>query len=218
VNDDPAPLEHELGRGELALAMGEPEDAADAFQRALNYRPHDPDALLGLARSYLASGDGEAALRVLQRLGTRHPGLLQGSARNEYATALYQSAAARLERGEVASSLTLLQQLEQIDPAHPGLAPLHAEAVVAEARRQLLLGADDGDELGADRVPDADTSLERAKILLEAGKLDPAITLLSDALVHHPADMRLRALMDRALDIRYPDAPWAGGTGRRPSD
>jgi thioredoxin-like negative regulator of GroEL len=44
-----------------------------------------------------------------------------------------------------------------------------------------------------------------AEKLVEAGLTDTAITVLSDALLRNPNDERLISLMDRALEIRYPD-------------
>ena len=39
---------------------------------------------------------------------------------------------------------------------------------------------------------------------IERGQTDRAISVLSDALLRHPGDRELQALMDRALEIRYP--------------
>ena len=47
-----APVE----RGEVALAMGDSDDAADAYRDALAFRPDDPRALLGMARTELTRG------------------------------------------------------------------------------------------------------------------------------------------------------------------
>jgi hypothetical protein len=48
--------------------------------------------------------------------------------------------------------------------------------------------------------------------------VDTAISVLSDALLRHPEDRRVQALMDRALEIRYPNGLPSGdppGSGSR---
>ncbi len=49
---------------------------------------------------------------------------------------------------------------------------------------------------------------------MESGRVNTAISILSDALLRHPEDRRVQALMDRALEIRYPDGlPRSGSPG-----
>jgi predicted Zn-dependent protease len=54
---------------------------------------------------------------------------------------------------------------------------------------------------------DADPVVSLAEKLVETGRTDTAITVLSDALLRDPDDERLISLMNRALETRYPDAP-----------
>jgi predicted Zn-dependent protease len=53
-----------------------------------------------------------------------------------------------------------------------------------------------------------------AQVLIERGRVDEAIRLLSDASVRHPQDGRIEELMDRAIEIRYPSRPAKRSTSR----
>jgi Flp pilus assembly protein TadD len=54
---------------------GRVESAMGAFRRAVAASPKDPIAHLGLARAYLAGGDGAAAREQIAILETIDPGL-----------------------------------------------------------------------------------------------------------------------------------------------
>ena len=68
-NGAPNPLKpiHEL-YGEALLAANRADDAVDQFARSLQRTPNRPLSLLGLARSYAALGDEEAARKQYQKL------------------------------------------------------------------------------------------------------------------------------------------------------
>jgi tetratricopeptide (TPR) repeat protein len=68
-NGAPNPLKpiHEL-YGEALLEANRADDAADQFARSLQRTPNRPLSLLGLARSYAALGDEEAAKKQYQKL------------------------------------------------------------------------------------------------------------------------------------------------------
>jgi tetratricopeptide (TPR) repeat protein len=215
------PYEVALERGRVALALGETEDAADAYRSALAFRPDDPLALHGLARTHVARGDGEAALPIFARLAAVDPDYLDHEAATDHHFALYQAARDRTLRGDSAGALRLLRRLQQLAPAHDGLAPLAHEVLLVEGARLRVAG----DEAAAAQLltealgPTAagpDAAAQVASALLAIGREDAAIPLLSDALLRRPHDATLRALMERALEIRYPNSPLDGrGRPRR---
>jgi predicted Zn-dependent protease len=211
------PYQVELERAEVALRVGEPEDAVDAYRRALAHRSDDPEGLHGLARSYVAQGDGESALGVFARLERADPDYFHEQATTDYHFAIYQAARNRLRRGDSARALELVRRLERLDPDHSGLEALRAQALIAEGGRLQVAGRPEEAEvlfreaLGSDAAG-ADATLGLAETLMESGRVNTAISVLSDALLRHPNDRRVQALMDRALAIRYPNG-LPGGRG-----
>lgn len=204
-----ATYERDLERGHVALRMGQREDAADAYRAALALHPGDPRALEGLARAQLALGEGEAALDTLVRLESEAPGRVEASAGRELRAALFLVAERRLRLGDSAGSLRLLRRLEGLDPGHPGLQRLLVDCRVAESGRLRVAGrSQEADALLREAVgtdaADGDLSFTLAVSLMERGHLDTTISVLSDALLRHPDEQRLQALMERALRIRYP--------------
>lgn len=217
------PYEVEVERGEVALHSGDPEEAAEAYRRALAYRHDEPEGLQGLALSYIAQGDEESALGVFERLERTDPDYLKERAATDYHFAIYQVAKSRLYRGDSARALELLRRLERLDPGHSGVEALRMQALIAEGGRLQVSGRREEAEvllreaLGAGAAG-TDATLGVARTLIESGRVDTAISVLSDALLRHPADRRMQALMDRALEIRYPKGLPRGaspGSGRR---
>jgi predicted Zn-dependent protease len=204
------PAAPDLERAERALAAGEAEDAADAFRNALAFHPESSEALHGLARSYAARGDGESALLVFSELKRVDASYFRDRAAADHQFALYQAARSRLWRGDPAGALEALRQLRALDPDHPGLRDLMPRVLIAEGGRLQVVGR--GEEAEAlfreatgERPSGADRVVVLAEKLVETGLTDTAITVLSDALLRNPNDERLISLMDRALEIRYPD-------------
>ena len=200
----------ELDRGEHALSAGQPADAEDAYLRALNYRPGGSEALVGLARSALARADGEGALAALARAEHGDPDHAREWVSALRREALLAAARQSFERGDSAGTLERLARLEALDPGHPGRAELEGEALLAEAARLYVAGRRaEAEVLGrvalGTRSSGSDAALALAEALFARGRLGPAISVLSDALLRHPGDPRLGALMDRTLEIRYPD-------------
>jgi len=217
------PYEVELERGEVALRVGDPEDAADAYRRALAHRRDEPEGLHGLARSYVAQGDGESALGVLARLERADPDYFRERATTDHHFAIYQAAKNRLRRGDSARALELLRRLERLDPEHSGLKALRTQALIAEGGRLQVAGRPEEAEvlfreaLGSDAAG-VDATLGLAETLIQSGRVNTAISVLSDALLRHPEDHRVKVLLDRALEIRYPDGLPRGdspGSGSR---
>jgi tetratricopeptide (TPR) repeat protein len=206
----PDPREVLLERGQVALAIGDPEDAEDAYQQLLSLRPNDPAALLGLARTHLARHDGEAALEALARLNGAAPGYLDAHAPEVVPLALEQAARQSLESGDTARALERLARLDQLDPGRPGVAELRVQTEILEAGKLYAAGRIPEAEALASRafrarLSGADAALALAHALAREGRLDMAISILSDARARHMGDRRLTALMDRLLEIRYPE-------------
>jgi tetratricopeptide (TPR) repeat protein len=208
-----APRRAELARerGDVALQLGEIEDATDAYRDALASDPRDPQALLGMARCYIALGNGEAALDEFGRLAATNPRFLEGEAATDYHFALYQAAKQARRRGDSTLALRRVRRLRELDPDHGGLDELETDVLILEGGRLQVMGRQQEAEalfleaMGRGR-PQADRagSAALARALLERGQTDRAISVLSDALLRHPGAADLQALMDRALEIRYP--------------
>jgi thioredoxin-like negative regulator of GroEL len=200
-----------LEEAHLALRAGDPDDAEDAYRRALDLRPDSAAALHGLARTHAARGDGRAALTLLWRLEQEHPEYFRSRAQADLRFALYQAAKQNLWAGDSARALELVHRLEALDPAHGGLGELRTDAQLWEAARlyvggrlyeaEALIGAVVGR-----RVTGAEAARLLAEALIERRRTAPAISVLSDAMTRHPREIQLRQLMDRALEIRYPDS------------
>jgi len=207
---DPGAFDRE--RGQEALARGEIQDAHDYFRYALDARRNDPGALLGLARSCAALGQNERALDLFFTLEQVDPASLRGSARRDYAQALLQAAEVRLQRGDPVEALRDLRHAETLDPGHPGLADALPRALIAASGRLRVAGRTQeaealfGEAAGANPPP-AQAPAALAQALLAQRELDRAISVLSDAVSKGPADAELRALLEQALERRYPDPP-----------
>ena len=205
-----AEYQAQLHAGHVALQSGAPDDAADAYRRALLARPDDADALLGLARCHSARGDGRSALTVLMRLEARHPAYHRARASRDLRFALYQAAKQHLWDGDSARALKLTKRLRELEPGHPGLQQVRAEALLREAARFYVGGrVPEAEQLTSElvgrRVQGPGAALALAEVLLEKDRPALAISVLSDASRRHPRDMRLQVLMERALRIRYPN-------------
>jgi Flp pilus assembly protein TadD len=208
-----APRRAELARerGDVALGLGNSADAADAYREALSIEPRDPEALLGMARSHVAQGDGEAALVVFGRLAAADPAYFEVEAATDFHFALYQAAKQALRRGDSTLALRQVRRLQELDPDHGGLEGLETDVLIREGGRLQVAGRPEAAEVLLQEAlgrgtPEADRegAVALAVALLERGQTDRAISVLSDALLRHPGDPELRALMDGALEIRYP--------------
>jgi predicted Zn-dependent protease len=202
----------------MALQTGEPADAADAYRSALRLRPDAPEPLHGIARAHSARGDGRSALTALLRLESEHPAYYRSQADVDLRFALYQAAKQHLWAGDSARALDLCDRLAALEPDHAGLAELRAEAQLREAARLYVAGrVPEAERLTAELVgrplAGSDAARALAEMLLDGGRAELAISLLSDALLRHPSAAPLQALMERALDIRYPNT--LPGPGRR---
>ena len=203
--DDPARTH--LEEGEAALAVGAPEKAESAYRLALETAPRDPRALRGLLRAQLQRGEGEPALALLARLDGAEPGWWHREGGRELrCQALLLAGVARLESGNPAGALEPARLSS--DSACRGGPDLYARALAAEGDRARR-GGDAVAAIGHYRaaletatLPDAQTYHSAASLLIEDGRREEAVALLSEALQVHPEDRALRDLMVRALSIR----------------
>lgn len=203
--------EPQLQRAEMALAVGSPEDAIAAYRRALEYEPRNPEALHGLARAHVARGEAETALGIYTGLELGAPAYFE-SALRDYLEAVDRAAEGRLAAGDAAGALELLRRLQERDPGRAGVDPRIRAALLAEGARRVADGRVwEGEELFREVLEADPGSVEAvlglAEALLTAGRVDDAIRVLSDASLAHPDDPRIDALMDRAIEIRYPSTP-----------
>ena len=65
----PSPVDEALEQAEAALAAGDFGTASAVFGQVLHHEPGNPDALAGLARCHLESGDTAGAREVLDQAG-----------------------------------------------------------------------------------------------------------------------------------------------------
>ena len=139
---------------------------------------------------------------VFSELKRVDAGYFRDRAAADHQFALYQAARSRLWRGDPARALEALQQLRALDPDHPGLRDLMPRVLIAEGGRLQVVGR--GEEAEAlfreatgERPSEAGLAVELAEKLVEMGRTDTAITVLSDALLRNPNDERLISLIDR---------------------
>jgi cellulose synthase operon protein C len=197
---------HPVDRGELALARGHPAAAEAAFREALAERPDDLRALHGLARAQLGQDRPEPALATLDRLEAIDPGYAHVAAGRDHARALARAAEARL-RARPPDPDGALARLDRLDALHPGAVDdrgLRARALSLQAERARARGDVDA-AVGRYRAAVAadpthlEAALALADLLLEQGRTDEAVSLLTDALRRHPEDLRVQRLMVDAL-------------------
>jgi tetratricopeptide (TPR) repeat protein len=100
---DPAYAPATVALADALFRSGRPDEAAKAYQSALEREPDQPQALLGLARVDLQRGDDKGAVAHLRLLVSRHPESTTG-------TALLAQVLGRLGDAEEAEAMTLLSQ------------------------------------------------------------------------------------------------------------
>ncbi len=195
-----------LDEGEANLAVGDADAAVAAYRVALDVTPDQPDALLGLARAELARADGDAALAALDRLVEIDAGAAVAGRTTELrCAALVAVATRRLERDESAAGPA--GELELVPCAGAAARDARVAVHLDEAGRDRRAGRPEQAlaHYAAAREADPDRVAgfsEAAELLLDAGRRDEAIGLLSAGLERHPREARLRELMVAALGVR----------------
>jgi tetratricopeptide (TPR) repeat protein len=113
---------HELGRNFVSLGLDElqlknHERAVEAFDRALQLSPRDPDALAGMARAYAEAGQAADAAAYLRRL---HPGgpsnELGAKERREASRRFAEAGQATFETGDAEEAVRLFTEALAFEP------------------------------------------------------------------------------------------------------
>jgi tetratricopeptide (TPR) repeat protein len=178
--------------GNLQLARGAHQAAADAFTRSLALRADSVPARFNLANAQLLLGRAEDALANLERVLELDP---------DHQRARYQAAMAksRLDRAEEA-----MRDLEAMLVATPGYAP--SLLGLAELRRQGgdLAGAraayEEVEQRGGDVSSRVDARIGLATIAVQEGRVDAAIDHLRAAVTLAPERDDVREELARALE------------------
>ncbi len=180
----------QVRHGDAALAAGKTSVALHAYRSALERRPEDGRALLGLAKALLADGDPDAAVapaRAAHAAEVRGADLVLARALVEVgqgaeARALAEAAAAQapkdpaaqalvveatLASGDLKAARAAAERLEQLDPG----APERALAAWVRARSGDLKGAADlASKAAATGLDDSRVQSEAAAVLLLCGE------------------------------------------------
>jgi tetratricopeptide (TPR) repeat protein len=193
---DPRAVEPALAVGRAALAAEDLQTARDALERALAIRPGDRGALEAIAEVGTRMGDPELSLRAAR-------GLLAHVDGPAPAASLERRAAAALEilgrDAEAAAALArAIEGVEVGTPAHLEVAESWLRVIrkaepsperdQAEARARAHLRRAMGPDL-----PTIDLLAEASHLADRLGRVEPAITLLEDAIARRPRDPDLFA-------------------------
>ncbi len=107
------------------IALGQPKDARNMFERALALRPGDPGARIGLARFQANDGDLDGAMKAVQDVLATSPGL---------AEALALKAELHLARNEIEPAAAALREVVKVDPLNVGARTTLVSALIGERR------------------------------------------------------------------------------------
>ena len=197
----------QLDRGDIALALRRPEQAERAYRSALAVSPHDGAALHGLARAQVAQGKFDQALISYGELAEREPEAFAAVRDGEFCPLWVRSAEAQLARGQSRLALESLERSKAQACRRPAPDDVLARALLAEAERAR--GADHAQaaselyRAAAEANPSRVEAFREASVLLlDQGRREEALVLLSEALLRHPANRGLQTLMVEALGIR----------------
>jgi hypothetical protein len=154
-------VENDLRLAQALLAVGRPQEAGDAAERALNSRPGHAATLEFLFRARLQSGDAEAAAAAGRRLLAHLPAEQHAGVRADVALAEAHAGGERLQRGDLAGAQRLLELATAAAPGAPAVrllaARVHAAHGGLDAAAQALLAApaETGTQLPALALPGA---------------------------------------------------------------
>ena len=207
-----------LDAADLALARGDIEVANEAYDRVLEKSPDNPQALLGGARAQLAAGNGDLAVERFSAY-REQGGNWQKMEQWEFCSALVLGTEQRLASpNSAASALELAQRLEGEDCKQDRTAGLLMESGLAVANRELREGRTEkaleaylalisrsqspAEVIALSHAPgQSDASrgasprerayLAAARLMVDAGRRDDALALLSRGLDEFPANRDL---------------------------
>jgi len=177
-------VENDLRLAQALLAVGRPQEAADAAARALESRPGHAPTLEFLFRARLQSGDAEGAAaagrRLLAHLPTEKHAERHAEVRADVALAEAHAGGERLQRGDLAGAQRLLELAAAAAPGAPAVrllaARVHAAHGGLDAAAQALLAApaETGAQLPAVASPGALPVVATTAGLPALGALLPA--------------------------------------------
>lgn len=207
-----------LEAADLALARGDIEVANEAYDRVLEKSPENPQALLGGARAQLAAGNGELAVERFSAY-REQGGSWRKMEQWEFCSALVLGTEQRLaSQNGAASALELAQRLEGEDCKQDRTAGLLMQSGLAVANRELREGRSEkaleaylaliarpqspAEVIALSHGPgQSDSSggasprerayLAAARLMVDAGRRDDALALLSRGLDEFPANRDL---------------------------
>jgi tetratricopeptide (TPR) repeat protein len=191
---------------DLALARGNFEQAIQVFDELLRRDPGDRRALLGSARANLAADRGEAALgRFASYREQGNP--WRQVEQWEYCSALALGTQQVLASGGRPDwALELAYRLESEECGHAGTTDLISRSAISLAKQEVAQGRGDhalevylsllppeGEPLGPSIHTNAlaGAFLGAAELLIEAGRREEALALLSQGLDAFPSDADL---------------------------
>ncbi|WP_295438922.1 XrtA/PEP-CTERM system TPR-repeat protein PrsT [uncultured Thiodictyon sp.] len=184
-------------RGEAYLALGQPDQANEAFDKALGLIPNYPRALLGLARLAARQDDMPRARALVDQAITANPGDSTG----------WEG------RGDLALSKRMPQPAEEafgqaIETARATWMPLYKRAL-ARLELEKLAEAQADIDLASQQVPQfPGLNYARGLLLLKQNQPEPALAQLNLYLPYRPEDPQALYLAGVALFqlARYQEA------------
>jgi tetratricopeptide (TPR) repeat protein len=198
-----------LEGAELSAARGDLGSAETGYREALAVWPDDPRVLGGLTRVLADRGALEAAVEMDDRARAVGGKAQHGLAALERCRLWLSAAVARLEArpGRSGAAAELLSRLD----VEPACAPIDAAStradVAARAAERSLASGDVDAAIAAwqraiahDPARD-DFDARLARVLLDEGRRDAALTALSGGLERHPESRDLQSLMLEALGV-----------------
>lgn len=181
--------------GGAALAQREGDTAAAFFQRALDFAPSEPSALVGLAKAYVLQVKPEEATR----------------------TAARAFAAGADEKGLLVLYMELMRQMGRIQAAVDVVQPVIAKQDDAELSMKLADMLTDIEETGKAAVwlekawklkPEEEGyRIARLRALIYTGRLDPAIALADELLADDATKDRDTVVLYKVLALRISNQP-----------
>jgi putative PEP-CTERM system TPR-repeat lipoprotein len=177
-------------RGLASLEAGDPDAAAEYFERAVGQRPESQALQLELARAYLAAGRDEEALELLGDL----------SAGDEALNANLMTLFTHVRAGEVETGRAQAAALTDRFPREP-------RAHVAAAMFYQLSGDERAAEEGLRRAIELDPALARARLflaglLVRKGRTPEAEQLLVETLETEPTNAQVLAALAQLAAAR----------------
>lgn len=203
----PPPLS-ETQLGEWALDNdGDWRQAKIHFALALRAEPRSARALHGQARAHLASRDPEAALASLGKIVKYDPAFFKAKAQKTYGDALEGVTIRRIAGKKTAAALVSARALAKLDPNRSGGKRLLGQALLAEADHRRLRGDRKTAYVlfeEASRVVPQEIAgwIGAAEILIEYGKNQQAVQMLTNARRFHPTSGEIRMLSIQAISKR----------------